>query len=47
QRAAIAASLTALQQALAHAVEQMGRRPSGAVPPERALGQPLDPPSAR
>jgi cell division septum initiation protein DivIVA len=47
QRAAIAASLTALQQALAHAVEQMGRRPSGAVPPARAPGQPLDPPSAR
>lgn len=47
QRAAIAASLTALQQALAHAVEQMGRRPSGGVPPTRAPGQPLDPPSAR
>jgi len=31
QRAAIAASLTALQQALVHAVEQMGQRPSGAV----------------
>lgn len=47
QRAAIAASLTALQQALAHAVEQMGRRPSGTVPPARAPSQPLDPPSAR
>lgn len=51
QRAAIAASLTALQQALAHAVEQMGRRSSGAVPPATASGQPLDrpldPPPAR
>jgi len=47
QRAAIAASLTALQQALAHAVEQMGTRSSDALPPTRAPGRPLAPPSAR
>ncbi|MEX0846166.1 MAG: hypothetical protein WD023_00170, partial [Ilumatobacteraceae bacterium] len=34
QRTAIAASLTALQQALAHAVDSMGPRPGGPVPPD-------------
>lgn len=38
QRAAIAASLTALQQALAHAVDSMGQQPVGEHSPDRPLG---------